>query len=70
MQADGKFVAGGNVLTDINNNSWDFVICRFNSDGLLDTTFNGHGIDTLDMSPYDSWNDYESFSSISLQVIK
>jgi uncharacterized delta-60 repeat protein len=42
-QADGKIVAGGGVLTYVFDYSFDFALVRFNSDGSLDTSFDGDG---------------------------
>jgi len=67
MQTDGKFVVGGNLM-NLSDYTFDFVVCRFNADGKVDNTFNKDGIDTLDMSGYDSWNDYERLYSINLQA--
>lgn len=41
LQRDGKLVAGGYVL--LNNESY-FAIARYNSDGSVDHSFNGHGL--------------------------
>jgi len=45
MQSDGKIVAGG--YTDAGG-SYDFVLVRYNTDGSLDTTFDGDGKVTTD----------------------
>ena len=48
IQADGKIVVGGSVRTIVNNVvSSDFAVARFNSDGTLDTTFDGDGKITI-----------------------
>ena len=41
VQSDGKIVVAGNSSNGANN---DFTIARYNSDGSLDTTFDGDGI--------------------------
>ena len=40
QQADGKLVVGGYTYTDYDNNS---VLTRYNTDGTLDTSFDGDG---------------------------
>ncbi|MFO1485837.1 MAG: Ig-like domain-containing protein [Verrucomicrobiaceae bacterium] len=40
VQPDGKIVVAGHTL---NGGNYDFALARFNSDGTLDTTFNGTG---------------------------
>ncbi|MHA3775569.1 DUF7453 family protein [Verrucomicrobiota bacterium sgz303538] len=40
VQADGKIVVAGYSLTEVN---FDFALVRYNTDGSLDTTFNGTG---------------------------
>ncbi len=42
VQADGKIVAVGYV--DSGNGNYDFAVARYNTDGSLDTTFDGDGI--------------------------
>src|SRR5688572_13755652 len=42
IQADGKIVAVGGSYVPLTGNS-DFAILRYNTNGLLDTTFNGDG---------------------------
>jgi uncharacterized delta-60 repeat protein len=44
LQADGKIVVGGSVGTGATT---DFLVCRFNSNGSLDTSFDGDGIATV-----------------------
>jgi uncharacterized delta-60 repeat protein len=47
VQADGKIlVAGGSK----NGSQWDFALARYNTNGSLDTTFNGTGKVTTDFS--------------------
>jgi uncharacterized delta-60 repeat protein len=44
IQADGKIVVGGTIRNIVNNVQFrDFAIVRFNSDGLIDTTFDSDG---------------------------
>lgn len=44
VQPDGKIVAAGNSTTGEYMANSDFATVRYNSDGTLDTTFNGTGI--------------------------
>ncbi len=44
VQSDGKVVVAGTV--DNLNTGFDFAVARFNSDGTLDTTFDGDGLVT------------------------
>jgi uncharacterized delta-60 repeat protein len=43
LQPDGKIVAAGNSSS---GGSWSFVVARYTSEGILDTTFNSSGIAT------------------------
>ena len=45
LQSDGKIVAAGTV----NTGNWNFVVVRYNSDGTLDTTFDGDGMTITDI---------------------
>ncbi len=45
QQADGKLVVAGYSITS----NYDFALVRYNSNGTLDTTFNGGGIVTTDI---------------------
>ncbi|MBY4677661.1 DUF4347 domain-containing protein [Marinobacterium arenosum] len=47
VQADGKILVGGYAYSDDYNDS-DFALVRYNSDGTLDTTFDGDGKLTTD----------------------
>ncbi len=40
VQADGKIVAAGYAIV---NSNWDFALARYNTDGSLDTSFDGDG---------------------------
>ena len=52
IQPDGKIVVGGKVSSVVNNDPVDdFGIARFNSDGSLDTTFDGDGKATVSFHP-------------------
>jgi uncharacterized delta-60 repeat protein len=42
IQADGKIVVGGTSVTSVTTRS-DFAVARYNTDGSLDTSFNGIG---------------------------
>lgn len=48
IQSDGKIVVAG--ATDLNNPGSDFVVVRYNTDGTLDTTFDGDGKVTTDFN--------------------
>jgi uncharacterized delta-60 repeat protein len=47
LQPDGKIVVGGFTMI---NNSTDFVLARFNSNGTLDASFSGDGLVKFDFS--------------------
>lgn len=53
IQPDGKIVAGGYAIAE--NSYSDFAVMRFNTDGSLDTTFDGDGIATTSVLAF---NDY------------
>ena len=47
LQSDGKIVVAGFIMTVIGvENNYDFAVARYNTDGSLDTTFSGDGIQT------------------------
>ena len=48
VQPDGKIVVVG--ATDLNNPGSDFVVTRYNANGMLDTTFDGDGKVTTDFN--------------------
>src|SRR5262249_8878944 len=50
LQQDGKLVAAGYA---INGSNGDFALARYNTDGSLDTTFNGTGKVTTSIGPDD-----------------
>ncbi|MFG2949541.1 calcium-binding protein [Streptomyces adustus] len=50
LQPDGKILVGGEVGTT----RFDFALLRFNTDGSLDTGFDGDGIVRTDLGDYDS----------------
>jgi len=50
IQSDGKIVVAGRIL---NGSNWDFALTRYNSDGSLDTTFDGDGKVTTDVGSSD-----------------
>ncbi len=52
LQADGKIVVAGHSN---NGNNTDFAISRYNTNGSLDTTFDGDGKMTTD---FGTWSDY------------
>ena len=46
IQSDGKIIAAGTAIADESpgdDNNYDFALARYNSDGSLDTTFDGDG---------------------------
>ncbi|HEV3340535.1 MAG TPA: Ig-like domain-containing protein, partial [Pirellulales bacterium] len=51
LQPDGKLIAVGKARST--NTSFDFVTARLNSDGSLDTGFNGNGLSAVDFFGYD-----------------
>jgi uncharacterized delta-60 repeat protein/uncharacterized repeat protein (TIGR01451 family) len=57
LQPDGKIVVGGEVGTT----RFDFALMRFNTDGSVDTGFDGDGIVRTD------FGDYESVEGLALQ---
>lgn len=57
LQPDGKIVVGGQV----GSTRFDFALMRFNTDGSVDTGFDGDGIVRTD------FGDYESVESLALQ---
>lgn len=59
IQADGKIIAAGYSTTGSNS---DFTIVRYNTDGALDTSFDGDGIVTTELG---STND--TASSVAIQ---
>ncbi len=52
IQPDGKIVVGGTVRNVLNVPSQDLGIVRFNSDGSLDTTFDGDGKVTISFNEF------------------
>jgi uncharacterized delta-60 repeat protein len=53
VQNDGKIIAAGYAYNSSNN--IDFVLARFNADGMLDKTFNRTGRQTIDFSGNDDY---------------
>lgn len=49
MQTDGKVVVGGHCLNEFPANGNGFYLARFNSDGSVDSTFNGTGFIVNDL---------------------
>ena len=47
IQSDGKIVVSGGVSAGL---AEEFALARYNSDGSLDTTFDGDGIVTIDLA--------------------
>lgn len=59
VQTDGKIVAVG--WQNINNSAYAYngsviIVARLNSDGTLDTSFNGTGIQTININGFDNAN--------------
>lgn len=50
MQTDGKIVVAGFIFTGAN---YDFLLLRYNTNGTLDTSFDGDGIVTLNITVAD-----------------
>ncbi|MET9894696.1 calcium-binding protein [Streptomyces sp. NPDC006465] len=57
LQSDGKIVVGGQVGTT----RFDFVLLRYTTNGTLDTSFSGDGIERTD------FGDYESVEGLAVQ---
>lgn len=51
VQSDGKIVAAGFSTSDPSVSSYDFAVARYNSDGSLDTSFDGDGRVVTPISP-------------------
>ena len=49
IQPDGKILAVGTVLTNINQTGGDVALARYNSDGSPDDTFGDHGLVTTNV---------------------
>ncbi len=63
VQPDGKIIAAGYAnIGSGGNNNFAFAIVRYNSDGSLDTTFDGDGIVLKDLSA-----GYDQIGGIALQ---
>ena len=61
IQADGKIVAAGYSST---SSEGDFALARYNTDGSLDTSFNGSGKVTTNIMSVGSSNDYANAVAI------
>ena len=61
VQPDGKIVVAGYTLIDSN---WDFALARYNSDGSLDTSFDGDGKVTTTIG---ARNDYAQSVAMTIQ---
>jgi uncharacterized delta-60 repeat protein len=57
IQSDDKIVIAGTKLVSYSNPSGDLVLARYNSDGTLDTTFDGSGIVITDFGQDEAGND-------------
>lgn len=49
LQTDGKILVAGETYSSRTNVDLDVVLLRYNSNGSLDTTFDGDGIVTTDL---------------------
>jgi uncharacterized delta-60 repeat protein len=56
IQTDGRILVGGNSHTDAENSIPMFTVVRYNSDGNLDTSFDGDGIATTSIGSSSSIN--------------
>ena len=54
MQSDGKIVAAGYMNQDVSPGQNIFAVVRYNTDGSLDTTFSGDGIQTTAIGLFSS----------------
>jgi uncharacterized delta-60 repeat protein len=54
MQSDGKIVAAGYMNQDVSPGKNIFAVVRYNTDGSLDTTFSGDGIQTTAIGLFNS----------------
>ena len=52
VQADGKIVVAGVRAKNIQQNSQDLLVARYNTDGSIDTTFNGTGYAIYDFGEF------------------
>jgi uncharacterized delta-60 repeat protein len=59
IQTDGKIIAGGKTQTATSD---DFALARYNSNGILDTTFDADGLATTDFL-----NDVDEINTILIQ---
>jgi uncharacterized delta-60 repeat protein len=51
LQSDGKIVAAGDVVSELNYSDYDFLVCRFHPDGSPDLSFNGTGRVSTNLTP-------------------
>jgi uncharacterized delta-60 repeat protein len=61
LQPDGKIVAGGSTVTGAPEGDFDFAIARYNTDGSLDSGFDGDGKFTAD------FRGEEQLNSVAIQ---
>ena len=54
--SDGKIVVAGNVQAFEGATNTDFLVARYNSNGILDTSFGGSGFVTVNQSMFDYLN--------------
>ena len=68
LQGDGKIVTAGSVklVGSSNATNWDFVVFRYNTDGSLDTSFDGDGKVTTPIS--DEFNSFDYARSVAIQT--
>ncbi|HVE59696.1 MAG TPA: FG-GAP-like repeat-containing protein, partial [Pyrinomonadaceae bacterium] len=62
LQSDGKIVVAGQTDNETENASFDWAVVRFNTDGSLDTTFDGDGRTSFSLG-----GDMELASSVAIQ---
>jgi uncharacterized delta-60 repeat protein len=60
IQPDGKIIAAGNITPDLED--FDFVLVRYNSNGIIDSSFGTNGVAVTKLSPY-----WDAIYSIALQ---
>lgn len=64
VQTDGKLVVAGRATSATPGESFDFAVVRYNSDGSLDTSFDGDGIVTTD---FPSGGSEETVGGVAIQ---
>jgi uncharacterized delta-60 repeat protein len=68
LQSDGKIVVAGFIMTRVGGSSnYDFAVVRYNTDGSLDTTFSGDGIQTTDIDQPATVSSFDQAYSVVMQ---